>query len=131
MLSLGRKTGRIHPFVTISIVLVLFVTVGGIFFIWNPLAHRADKAIFIQNVVDTDGITKIYVQNIGQASVTLDYIQVDGRKKSIEKEMVLINNENTNILPMGHTAIISIMEIINLNSQIKVVTKSGAFAVTG
>jgi hypothetical protein len=45
--------------------------------------------------------------------------------------MILVNNENTNILPKEHTAIISINEIIDINSQIKVVTKSGAFAVTG
>ncbi len=72
-----KRSARIHPFVTIALVVVLFATIGGIILIWNNINQRADQAILIQNVVEINGKTTIYVQNVGEEAVLLESVQID------------------------------------------------------
>jgi len=123
------RSARIHPFVTIALVVVLFATIGGIILIWNNISQRADQAIQVQNVVETNGKTTIYVQNIGEGTVLLESVQIDDEKILIQSKMCNISGDYTNLLPKEKTASIIVEKSIEKVSRIKVYAKGGAFAV--
>ena len=129
MIAPKKRSARIHPFVTIAVVVVLFATISGIILIWNNISQRADQAILIQNVVETNGNTIIYVQNVGEEAVFLESVQIDDENILILIEMCNISGDYTNLLPKEKTASITVEKLIEKGSQIKVYAKGGAFAV--
>jgi hypothetical protein len=114
----------------VSTAILLFVAllaVVGIYFIWQMVQSNAGNAIYIQNVAFQPTKTIIYVQNIGNGTVTIDVVQINDQTFGIQKANCTVASQETTTVTQGQTAQITINQAYNEEVHIKVICKNGTF----
>lgn len=92
----------------ISLFIVMILTAVFAAWIWINMSGRAGQAIQIQSVDFTDSETVIYVQNVGQGTVTMNTIYIDQQQFNVDSSNCIVNNIQTNTVLEGQTAAVTI-----------------------
>jgi len=123
-----REKKGIHS-VTVAILLItLIVVTAGVIYLWMMVEKSAGNSIYIQSIVSSEGSkTKIYVQNIGNGTVTIDSVQINGTNFKIYPSNCTVISEETTIIEEGQTAEITINQAYKEEVHISVVCKDGTF----
>jgi len=116
---LKAKKG-INPIIIIVLLATLVLMTIGIVFVWMTLMSKAGNAIFIQNVRFEESKTIIYVQNIGDGTVTLESIIIENDTFSINATNCIVNFIGTTVVPKGQTAEITINQGYSTRVHMKV-----------
>jgi archaellum component FlaG (FlaF/FlaG flagellin family) len=114
--------------VTIAILLIIILlAIVGIYYIWTTIQNRAGNAIYIQVVTFEPTKTTIYVQNVGNGTVTIDSVQINDQTFSIQNANCTVASQATTTLQQGQTAEITINQTYTERVHIKVFCKDGTF----
>ena len=121
-----EKKGTQPTTIAILLIIILFVIIG-IYYIWTTVQTRAGNAIFIQVVTFEQTKTIIYVQNVGNGTVTIDSVQINDQTFSIQPANCTVASQKTTTLQQGQTAEITINQAYTERVHIKVFCKDGTF----
>ena len=121
---LANRTG-LHPLPLAVMLIIAFISIGGIVYICLNLEQRAGHAIQIQNVNFEETKTTIYVQNTGKGSVTLSSLHIDDEEFTLSKESCTVSSEDTTTVEETKTAEITVFERYQKRINIKIVCKDG------
>jgi len=124
-IRLNRK--GINPIITILLLAILLISIGGIIFIWISLEERAGHAVQIQSVRFEESMITIYVQNTGKGTVILDSVYIDNDKFILSKENCRVASEETTTVKETQTAEITITRGYQNEMRIKVICKDGTY----
>lgn len=124
-IRLNRK--GINPIITILLLAILLISIGGIILTWMSLQERAGHAVQIQSVRFEESATTIYVQNTGKGTVILDSLYVDNDKFILSTENCVVASEETTTVKETQTAEITITRGYEKEIRIKVICKDGTY----
>jgi hypothetical protein len=120
-----KEKKGVHP-VTIAILLITtLLIIGGIIYVWMIIQNRASNAIYIQNVEFGQTKTIIYVQNIGNGTVTIGSVQIDNETFNIGTTNCTVASQETTTVTQGQTAVITINHPYNKRVHIRVICRDG------
>jgi flagellar basal body-associated protein FliL len=117
----------INPLITIILLVILLISVGGIILTWMSLEERAGHAVQIQSVRFEESTTTIYVQNTGKGTVILDSLYIDNDKFGLSEENCIVGSEETTTVKETQTAEITITRGYQKEIHIKVICKDGTY----
>ncbi len=112
----------------LGVVAFLVVLVGAVIFIaylWQTAVIRVANAIQIQHVLFKHSELIIYVQNVGEGPVTVVNVYIDDENFSVDNGNCIVNQSNTNVIPKGATAEITIARSYIQKIHIQVVCSDG------
>jgi hypothetical protein len=121
---LANKRG-LHPLPLAVLLIIAFISIGGIALIYLNVEQRAGHAIQIQNVNFEETKTTIYVQNTGKGTVTLSSLHIDNEEFALSKENCTVSSEDTITVEETKTARITVFEQYQKRINIKIVCKDG------
>jgi 6-phosphogluconolactonase (cycloisomerase 2 family) len=121
---LANKRG-LHPLPLIVLLIIAFISIGGITLIYLNLEQRAGHAIQIQNINFEETKTTIYVQNTGKGTVTLSSLHIDDKEFALSKENCTVSSEDTTTVEETKTAKITVFEQYQKRINIKIVCEDG------
>jgi len=124
-IRLNRK--GINPIITILLLAIPLIYIGGIILTWMSLQERAGHAVQIQSVRFEESTITIYVQNTGKGTVILDSLYIDNDKFILSKENCVVASEETTTVKESQTAEISINRGYQNEICIKVICKDGTY----
>lgn len=117
----------IHPITTAILLIIALLVIVGIYFIWTSIQNRAGNAIYIQNVSFEQARTVIYVQNIGNGTVTINSVQINNQTFNIQNANCTVAGQKTTTVKPSQTAEITIDQGYNEEIHIRVFCKDGTF----
>ena len=117
----------INPIITILLLAILLISIGGIILTWMSLQERAGHAVQIQSVRFEESTITIYVQNTGKGTVILDSLYIDNDKFILSKENCVVASEETTTVKETQTAEITITRGYQNEICIKVICKDGTY----
>ncbi len=112
----------------LAIVAFLVVIVGAVIFIaylWETAVVRVANAIQIQHVLFKPEEFIIYVQNVGEGPVTVVNVYIDDEQFSVNNGNCIVGQSNTNIIPKGSTAEVTIVKMYTQKIHVQVVCSDG------
>lgn len=112
----------------LGIVAFLVVIVGAVIFIaylWETAVVRVANAIQIQHVLFKPEEFIIYVQNVGEGPVTVVNVYIDDEQFSVNNGNCIVGQSNTNIIPKGSTAEVTIVRMYTQKIHVQVVCSDG------
>ena len=112
----------------LGIVAFLVVIVGAVIFIaylWETAVVRVANAIQIQHVLFKPEEFIIYVQNVGEGPVTVVNVYIDDEKFSVDNGNSIVDQSNTNVIPKGGTAEVTIAGVYTQKTHVQVVCSDG------
>jgi archaellum component FlaG (FlaF/FlaG flagellin family) len=121
-----EKKGTQPTTTAILLIIILFVIVG-IYYIWTTVQTRAGNEIRIQSIANDDGNLKVYVQNTGPSTVTIDLVQINNQTFNIQPANCTVASQQTTTIQPGQTAEITITQAITDKVHVKVFCKDGTF----
>ncbi|MCK4252386.1 hypothetical protein KAX97_13135 [candidate division WOR-3 bacterium] len=124
-IRLNRK--GINPIITILLLAIPLIAIGGIILTWMSLQERAGHAVQIQSVRFEESTITIYVQNTGKGTVILDSLYIDNDKFILSKENCVVASEETTTVKETQTAEITINRGYQNEICIKVICKDGTY----
>jgi len=120
-----KEKRAIHPVTAAAIIIAMVIGVAGIVYIWMTMEAKAGNAIWIQNVRFAETETRIYVQNVGEGTVTLDSVYINGEKFSITLANCTVSYQQTTVVSKGQTAEVTVNRAFHGETRIKVVCRDG------
>lgn len=123
--GLSRKKMGINPVATVVLLVTILLGIGVIIHLWMTMEARAGRAIQIQSVKFEEPRTRIYVQNVGRGTVTIDSVQINDEKINIYTTNCTVASEETTTIREGQTAEVTINRSYQEKVHIKVVCKDG------
>ena len=117
----------IHPVVTTILLITVILTIAGITFIWMSMGERARHAIQIANIGFGETKTTIYVQNVGEGSLSLDSVYMDDKRLFITSSNCTVASQQTTTIEEGRTAEIVVNRGFVYKVHIKVICSDGTF----
>ena len=129
MTNLKIRTNRkgINPIITILLLAILLISIGGIILILISLEERAGHAVQIQSVRFEESTITIYVQNTGKGTVILDSLNIDNDEFILSKENCRVASEETTTIKETQTAEITITRGYQKEINIKVICQDGTY----
>lgn len=112
----------------LAIVAFLVVIVGAVIFIaylWETAVVRVANAIQIQHVLFKPEEFIVYVQNVGEGPVTVVNVYIDDEQFSVNNGNCIVGQSNTNIIPKGSTAEVTIVKMYTQKIHVQVVCSDG------
>lgn len=112
----------------LAIVAFLVVIVGAVIFIaylWETAVVRVANAIQIQHVLFKPEAFIVYVQNVGEGPVTVVNVYIDDEQFSVNNGNCIVGQSNTNIIPKGITAEVTIAKMYTQKIHVQVVCSDG------
>lgn len=123
--NVPRGKRGIHPAAIAIIIGAALLIVVGIVYLWMTMEARAGHAIWIQNVEFKESSTLIYVQNVGEGTVTVVLVHIDAEKFNIYPSNCTIASEETTTIMEGQTAEITVNHAYREKVHIKVICTDG------
>ena len=120
----------VNPIITVIIIVILLISIGGIILTWMSLEERAGHAIQIQSVRFEDATTTIYVQNTGKGNVVLDSLIIDNNDFKLSEDNCVVASERTTTVKETQTAEITITQGYQKEIHIKIVCRDGTYNET-
>lgn len=112
--------------ISIAIILItIIIAVAGIAYIWMAILNRSGNRIYIHSVSFQQAKTAIYVQNIGNQTVTISTVQIGNEAFTIAKTNCTVGTENTTTVTPSQTAQITIDHAYNQTVHVKVICTDG------
>jgi hypothetical protein len=129
MIKLKIRANRkgINPIITLILLVILLISMGGIILTWMSLEERAGHVVQIQNVRFEESAITIYVQNTGKGTVILDSLYIDNDKFTLSEENCIVASEETTTVKETQTAEITITRGYQKEIHIKVICKDGTY----
>ena len=112
----------------LAIVAFLVVIVGAVIFIaylWETAVVRVANAIQIQHVLFKPEEFIVYVQNVGEGPVTVVNVYIDDEQFNVNNGNCIVGQSNTNIIPKGSTAEVTIAKMYTQKIHVQVVCSDG------
>ncbi len=112
----------------LGVVAFLVVIVGAVIviaYMWQTAVIRVANAIQIQHVLFKHSELIIYVQNIGEGPVTVVNVYIDDEQFSVNNGNCIVDQSNTNIIPKGVTAEVTIAKMYTQKIHVQVVCSDG------
>ena len=125
MIKLVNSRRGVAP---LTVAAFLACMVGAVIFtayLWQSVIIRVAHAIQIQSVLFESSKLIVYVQNVGEGTVTVTTVYIDGGKFSVDSGNSVVNLSNTNAVPEGKTAEITIHRAYDRKINIKVICSDG------
>lgn len=125
MIKLVNSRKGVAP---LTVAAFLACMVGAVIFtayLWQSAVIRVAHAIQIQGVLFESSKLIVYVQNVGEGKVTVTNAYIDGDIFDVDSGNSVVNLSNTNVLPEGETAEITIYRAYDRKINIKVVCSDG------
>jgi len=117
----------INPIITLLLLIILLISIGGIILTWMSLEERAGHALQIQSVRFEESEITIYVQNTGKGTVILDSLYIDNDKFRLSEENCIVASEETTTVKETQTAEITITRGYQKEIHIKVICQDGTY----
>jgi PKD repeat protein len=126
-----RSIRAISPVISVLLMIAIAVAASLVAYAWmmgyiGGTTTKAGKAILIQSMAPAeDGNLLVYVQNVGQGSVTISSVYVDDVLRSFTPDPNFADNK----LPEGKTASLKVDFVVPDSGQVKVkvITTEGTF----
>ena len=126
--NISRKVKRgIHPAATAILLITILITIAGITYIWMSIGERAGHAIQIASIGFGETKTTIYVQNVGEGSLSLDSVYMDDKRLFITSSNCTVASQQTTTIEEGRTAEIMVNRGYGHKVHIKVICSDGTF----
>jgi archaellum component FlaG (FlaF/FlaG flagellin family) len=91
------------------------------------MGERAGHAIQVANIRFGETKTTLYVQNVGEGSLTLDSVSMDDNRLLITPANCTVASQQTTTMEKGQTAEITVNQGYRRKVHIKVVCRDGTF----
>lgn len=117
----------VNPIITVIIIVILLISIGGIILTWMSLEERAGHAIQIQSVSFEESQITVYVQNTGKGTVILDSLYLDNDQFILSEEDCTVASEETTTVKETQTAEITINRGYQKEIHIKVICRDGTY----
>jgi archaellum component FlaG (FlaF/FlaG flagellin family) len=101
------------------------IGVASIASIWISIQNKAGNAVWIPNVNFNQSNLIVYIQNIGEDSVTLYSLYINQEKFTITLANCIVDNQQTTEIEKGQTATVTINNSYQEKIQIRVVCTDG------
>lgn len=121
---LNSKKG-IAPLTLVAFMIIMVAAVIFSAYLWQTAIFRVGNAIQIQGVLFKPSELRIYVQNIGEGSVTLSTVYIDDEQFEVDITNCFVNQVYTNVVPEGITADVLIARSYTQKIHIQVVCSDG------
>jgi hypothetical protein len=121
---LNSKKG-IAPLTLVAFMIIMVAAVIFSAYLWQTAIFRVGNAIQIQGVLFKPSELRIYVQNIGEGSVTLSTVYIDDEQFVVDSTNCFVNQVYTNVVPEGITADVLIARSYTQKIHIQVVCSDG------
>lgn len=121
---LNSKKG-IAPLTLVAFMIIMVAAVIFSAYLWQTAIFRVGNAIQIQGVLFKPSELRIYVQNVGEGSVTLSTVYIDDEQFEVGSTNCFVNQVYTNVVPEGITADVLIARSYTQKIHIQVVCSDG------
>lgn len=122
----ANRKGK-NSIITLILLGVLLISVGGIILTWMSLEERAGHTVQIQSVRFEESAITIYVQNTGKGTVTLDSLYIDNEKFPLTEKICIVGSKETTTVKDTQTAEITIRRGYQKEVHIRIVCKDGTY----
>lgn len=125
MIKFVKSRKGVAPLTVVAFLVCMVAAVIFTAYLWQTAVIRVANAIQIQGVLFKSSRLIIYVQNVGGGKVTVINVYIDDGIFSVDRGNCKVNLSNTNVVPKGETAEITITRAYDHKINIRVICYDG------